>query len=226
MMQMRSAKYVIRGSDCVGAFASATDGLVFAGSGITEHDRAVLADTLQAKCLGVSIGNSNLIGIFMRANSKGILLSNLASEREVEALRGMAPGLEVAVLDSGLNAVGNNIMANDRVAIVNTEYDARAVAAIRDVLDVEVVRHSTGAFKTVGANNILTNRGLVINNHATDEEKEALDRATGFDSVRATANTGSLGIGIAAVANSSGAVVGDATTGHELVSILEGLNIM
>jgi translation initiation factor 6 len=222
---MHSVKYIIRGSDCIGAFASATDALIFVGNGLTGGDRATLADTLKAECRGISIANSNLIGVFMRGNSKGILLSNLTVDYELARIREAAPDLTIEVLDSPLNAIGNNIIANDRVAIVNTEYDGPAVKMIGDTLDVEVIRRPVGEFRTVGANSILTNRGLVINNRCSDSEKEELDRATGFDSVRTTANTGSLGIGISAVANASGVVVGGTTTGYELAKILEGLNI-
>ena len=131
--------------------------------------------------------------------------------------------MNVGSIESNLNAIGNNILANDKIAIVNPEYGPEDIKAIRDILDVEVVRYSGGSFKTVGANDILTNKGLVINNHASDEEKERLDRETGFDSVRSTANMGSLGVGIAVVANSNGALIGDTTTGYEFSRIVDGL---
>lgn len=221
---MHAVKYVLRGSDCIGVFASATDMYVFSGPDLTEGNRKVLSETLEVECADVSIGNSGLIGIFMRANSNGIVLSNLASEREVERIRKLVD-LRVEVLDSSLNAIGNNIIANDRIAIVNSEYDSVSAKRIGDILGVEVVRKSVGDFNTVGANNILTNKGLVVSNHCTDREKEELDELTGFDSTRSTANTGSLGIGIAAIANSKGALVGEDTTGHEMVKILDGLDI-
>ncbi len=222
---MRAAKYVIRGSDCIGAFAAATEKYAFAGPGITKGDRATLANTLKAEVVELSISNSNLVGIFARANSRGMLISNLVTERELSYLKGLDLNIEVCVLDDPLNAVGNNIIANDRIAVVNPDYGKLSVKAIGDALGVEVVRGSTGGFKTVGANNIMTNRGVVVNNYCTDKEKAKVDRETGFSSVRATANTGSLGVGIAVVANSHGVVAGSNTTGFELARILEGLNI-
>jgi len=91
------------------------------------------------------------------------------------------------------------------------------------VLGVEVVRLKVGGFNTVGANNILTNSGLVINNRASDGDKAELDRITGFDSIRTTANTGALSIGLTVVANSVGVVAGEETTGFELNRIVEAL---
>ena len=212
---MNAAKYAINGSDCVGAFALATDKYVFVGRSATEGSKKFLASTLGVEAIDMSIGGMDFIGVLARANSNGMLVSNLVTDREMEAIRSMKLGINIEVLGSTLNAVGNNMILNDRVAIVNPEYSRRDMAIIGDVLGVEVIGRSIGSFKTVGANDILTNKGLVINNHASDEEKERLDRETGFDSVRSTANMGSLGVGIAVVANSNGALIGDTTTGYE-----------
>jgi translation initiation factor 6 len=220
---MNAAKYAINGSDCVGAFALATDKYVFVGRSATEGSKKFLASTLGVEAIGMSIGGMDFIGVLARANSNGMLVSNLVTDREMEAIRSMKLGINIEVLGSTLNAVGNNMILNDRVAIVNPEYSRRDMAIIGDVLGVEVIGRSIGSFKTVGANDILTNKGLVINNHASDEEKERLDRETGFDSVRSTANMGSLGVGIAVVANSNGALIGDTTTGYEFSRIVDGL---
>lgn len=220
---MNAAKYAINGSDCVGAFALTTDRYVFAGRGITESSKKFLADMLGAEALSLSIGGMDLVGVLARANSNGIIVSNLVTERELDAIKGMKLGINIEVLGSPLNAIGNNILANDSLAIVNPEYSGGDIAVIGDVLGVEVLSCPIGNFKTVGANDILTNKGLVINNHASDEEKEKLDGKIGFDSVRSTANMGSLGIGIAVVANSNGALIGDTTTGYEFSRIIDGL---
>ncbi|MGC8537684.1 MAG: translation initiation factor IF-6 [Candidatus Micrarchaeia archaeon] len=220
---MNAAKYAINGSDCVGAFALATDRYVFVGRSITEGNRKFLASMLGVEVVDMSIGGMDFIGVLARANSNGMLISNLATDREMEAIRSMKLGINIEVLGSPLNAVGNNMILNDKIAIVNPEYNRKDMAIMGDVLGVEVVGSSIGSFKTVGANDILTNKGLVINNHASDAEKEKLDSETGFDSVRSTANMGSLGIGIAVVANSNGALIGDTTTGYEFSRIVDGL---
>ena len=220
---MNAAKYAINGSDCVGAFALATDKYVFVGRSATEGSKKFLSTMLGVEAIDMSIGGMDFIGVLARANSNGMLVSNLATDREMDAIRGMKLGINIEVLSSTLNAVGNNMILNDKVAIVNPEYSRKDMAIIEDVFGVEVIGSSIGSFKTVGANDVLTNKGLVINNHASDEEKEKLDKETGFDSVRSTANMGSLGVGIAVVANSNGALIGDTTTGYEFSRIVDGL---
>jgi len=134
-------------------------------------------------------------------------------------------GINVEILKSNLNALGNDILANDKFAIVNPEYSSEAVKQIRDVLGVEVLSMQIGEFKTVGANNILTNKGLLINNNATDEQMAKINKFVGLNSTRTTANVGSLAIGLSVVANSKGALIGEDTTGFELARIIQSLNL-
>ncbi len=222
---MSAAKFRVVGSDYVGAFATASDGHAFVGSELGPKARSIIAENLGVDVTGLTIFGSGLVGMLARANSNGIIMSNLIDDRELDALKSAGLGINIGVIESGLNAVGNNVLANDRIAIVNPDYDAASEAVIRDTLGVEVVKAAIGGFKTVGANNILTNRGIVINNRGTDEDQERVDSLVGMKSVRSTANTGFLSIGIAAVSNSNGMVVGEATTGYEMARIMDGLGI-
>lgn len=220
---MEAAKYRIRGSDFVGVFATATEELVFTGAGITKNNVEVLASTLGAKAVKITLSGSDLIGLFARGNSNGIVLSNLVYDEEVEYIKRLRLGINVGMVHSDLNAIGSNILSNDKIAIVNADYDDDSIKEIRDILGVEVIRAKTDGFKTVGANNILTNSGMVLNNRATESEKEELEHATGFTLVRSTANLGSLSVGLSAVANTKGVVAGDSTTGYELARITDAL---
>jgi translation initiation factor 6 len=220
---MESVKCNIKGSDYVGVFATATDNFVFVGSSIGAKSKEFIAKALGARMVELSLSGSDLIGLFSRANSNGIVLSNLVQDEEVQAVKGMGLGINVAVIDSDLNAIGNNILANDKIAMVNIDYEPKAVKQIGDALGVEVVKVRVGNFKTVGANDIMTNKGFVVSNRIMDADKKRIDEITGFDSTRTTANTGSLYVGLAAIANSKGVVVGESTTGYELARIVDGL---
>ncbi len=220
---MKVVKQRLFGSDFIGAYAVASERFVFCFRGIEGRKMEMLAETLIVKPVGLTIADSDLIGIFSRANSNGILLSNLATEDELAALRALGLDINIGVLDSRLCAVGCNVLANDKIAFINSDYSAGEAKVIEDTLGVETVRAQTGGYKTVGANNILTDSGLVINNRSTDEEKRYVEGASGFRAVRSTANTGALAIGLAGAANSKGIVIGDATTGYELNRILEYL---
>ncbi len=220
---MEAAKYRVMGSDYVGVFATATDKYLFSCEAISQHNRQMLSEKLGVKYIGIRLSGSDLVGLFSKANANGIILSNLTLDKEVEALKAQRLGINIGVIESDLNALGSNVLANDKIAIINPDYSQKDAKDIEDILGVEVVRAHIDGFKTVGANNILTNKGLVINNKATEDEKTEWDKMTGFDSVRSTANTGGLAIGLSAIANSNGVIVGDETTGYELARIIEAL---
>ncbi|MGD0728823.1 MAG: translation initiation factor IF-6 [Candidatus Micrarchaeaceae archaeon] len=221
---MDAARYSIMGSDYVGVFATATDRFVFVGSNLTEHNKKILSDNLKAKCIDLSVSGSNLTGLFSKANSNGIIISNLIEDYELKNLQKQdMDNINIGVIDSNLNALGSNILANDKIAIINTDYTKDEAKQIGDILGVEVISAEIGNFKTVGANNILTNKGLAINNRSTDSDKEYIDKLTGFDSIRTTANVGSFAIGFCVVANSNAVVAGDSTTGYELARIVDAL---
>ncbi len=222
-MAMEAAKYRVLGSDYIGVFCTTSDDIVFTGAGLTSNVKEKMSSLLEARAVEVSISGSDLIGVFSRANSNGIIVSNLILDNELESLKKADLGINIGVINSDLNAIGSNVLANDKIAIINPDYDAGAEREIADVLGVEVIRSSTGGFKTVGANNILTNRGLAVSNRSTAKEKEDWDNLTGFDSVLTTANGGGLYIGLAAVGNSNGVAVGDSTTGYELARVVDAL---
>jgi translation initiation factor 6 len=220
---MEAAKYRVFGSDHIGVFATATDDLLFSGAGLTKNSKDMLAKVLGVRCIEMTVWGSDLVGLFSRANSNGMVLSNLMLEHEIESLKKMDLDINISVIESDLNALGNNILANDKIAIINPDYSEKDKQDIADALDVEVMKGKMDGYKTVGANCILTNTGLVINNKGTAQEKNEWDEFSGFDSVRTTANTGAFSIGLSVIANAKGVVAGDATTGYELARIMEAL---
>jgi translation initiation factor 6 len=219
------AKITIQGNNYVGAWSVATDKFFLLGSEVTKRAAERIREALGVETIRALVGGSSLLGIYACANSKGVLVPNLIEGYELEGLRKSLPGMRVEILETDLNALKNNILANDRIAIINPNFNDGEEQRIRDVLDVETVRMEIGGFHTVGANNLLTNKGFVLNNRAGEDEKERIERLLGMKVEQSTANTGSLNIGLCVVANSTGLIAGDDTSGYELARIAESLNI-
>lgn len=221
---MDAVKCQIGGSDYIGAFVISTEKYSFTPIGITPGVRGIIEKILKTQCIEIRCGGTDLIGIFCRANSNGIAISNIVPKEDVDMIKKLNLGINVDIIDSNVNAIGNTVLANDKIAFIDSEYTEKEAKQIGDVLGVEVIKLDIAGFKTVGATNILTNTGLVINNRASDEEKGEIDRLTGFNSVSTTANTGSLSVGLASIANSKGLLVGNETTGFEMNRIIQALS--
>ncbi len=225
MIQMGVEKLEILGNDYIGAWVVATDSFFVMGSGISKGEEQKISDALGVRGVRTTIAGSGFAGIYVAANSNGILLPRGAEEREIAELKRELHGVSVHVLGTDYNALRNNILVNDKLAVINPAYSKIEEKEIADVLHVEVVRASVGGFATVGANNILTNKGLVVNNRATEQEKEEIEKFTGMKSEQSTANLGSLSIGLCTIANSRGVVAGETTTGFELARIADALGL-
>jgi len=221
---MGTVKANIGNNSYIGAFGIATDSFVLVTNNSTNTERSILEETLEVKSHGVSIDGSGLVGVYVVANSKGILVPEMTDDREILKLRKAFPNVQVDTIHTSLNALRNNILANDRIAFVNYQYNPIETKRIEDVLGVEVIKRQIGSFDTVGANNILTNKGIVLNNTATDDDLEFIKAKIGSVS-QSTANTGSSSIGLCAIANSKGLVIGGQTTGFELVRVTDGLDL-
>ena len=69
--------------------------------------------------VGTTLGGSNLLGSLVVANSNGVLITDFAFSDELEKLQEFGP---VEKLEDKLNAVGNNILVNDKKALVHPGY--------------------------------------------------------------------------------------------------------
>ncbi len=220
---MGVAKTSFNGNDYIGAFVTATDKFALVGLSIEPKKEDLIRETLGVETIKVSVDGSDLIGIYAAANSNGVLLPSMTSKSEADALKTKLPGLNIHLLVTDLNAMKNDILANDKFAIIDPHYSHLEAKTIGDVLGVEVMKLSIGGYETVGASNILTNRGIVLNSNASDEEISVVKDALGLPIEQTTANTGSSSVGLCTVANARGVIVGGATTGFELARITQAL---
>jgi translation initiation factor 6 len=220
---MNLLKRNINGNSYVGAFSSSSEDITLISRGVSTKDEAIIRETLGTEVFRISVSGSNLVGIYSVLNSNGILLPEMIYTEEMKELNNLKDKLRIGTLKSDMNALGNNILANDKIAIINPNFQRAEAEVIADVLDVEIIRMAVGGYETVGANNILTNNGIVLNNFASDSEiEEAKSLADNVS--QSTANLGSVFIGLASVANTKGLMVGEDTTGFELARMEEGLS--
>ncbi len=184
--------------------------------------KGLVSSSLKTEPIEMTIGGSNLLGSLAVMNSNGMIFSNIISEEE---LKNVPREMNVAVLRDNLNAVGNNILANDTAALIHEDFSDESVKTIRDTLGVEVVKGKFKDVKTVGSSGLITSSGLVIPPNMTDDEIEELAKIFGVKGRVGTANFGSLYVGASVVSNSKGALIGEDSTTVEISNIEEALNL-
>ncbi|MFP4197559.1 MAG: translation initiation factor IF-6 [Methanomassiliicoccales archaeon] len=170
-----------------------------------------------------SIGGTNVLGALIALNSYGAVVTNMATQGEVERLSKWIP---VHRLSDRMNATGNNILVNDNGALVNPKLGKSALREISEALQVEVRQGSVANCNTVGSACVATNKGLLCHPNTSEEEQKMLGSIFKVPVSIGTLNYGSALVGACMVANTRGAAVGSQSTPIELGRVEDSLGFV
>ncbi|SFR33091.1 translation initiation factor IF-6 [Halogeometricum limi] len=203
------------GSAYVGVFACATDDVLLVRPDAEDDVVDAMTAELDVPAVRTTVGGSGTVGALAMGNDSGILVSARATEREKETIEDAA-GVPVTKLPGRLNAAGNVVLANEVGAYVHPDLSEEAVAVVEDALDVTVERGDLADVRTVGTAAVATSEGVLCHPKSREPELEALEELLDVTADIGTVNYGAPLVGSGLVANESGYVVGEDTTGPEL----------
>ncbi len=214
----------VRGNPNIGVYIFANNKVALVPKGTESDVKKKVRDTLNVDVIEASIDDSPLLGVFLAGNDNVILAPKLIREEELNELREL--GLKVLVVHSALTALGNVILANSKAAIFHKELERREVESI--VKELRVSRYRAGSIAgipTVGSVAVVTDRGGVVHPDISDDELNELSEFFNVPMDVGTVNFGVAFIKTGLVANNYGALVGDRTTGPEIMRIMKALNM-
>lgn len=206
------------GDPHVGVFARVFDDIAVVPPQAPEPFVQAIAGTMDVEIVQTTIQGSAIIGSLLAGNTRGVVVSGLASSHEVETLREYR---EVMLLSKTMNAAGNVILANDHIAAIHPGISDREADKIAEVLGVPVIRLTLGGIPTVGMAAVATNNGIMVHPRSSMSEIAALEEAAGLRVGTGSVNMGVGLVGTGLLVNSSGYLAGMHTTGFELGRIEE-----
>ena len=211
-------KYDVYRGPNLGVYIAVNDsiGLVPMGFAKTKSDK--LAEYLDIEIFSTAIANTRLIGALSIMNNKGILLPTTAYQNEYDFLK-EATDLEVGVLDTKFNALGNVICTNDKGAVVSPWLSKEDCQTISDVLGVEVIQKKIAGFNQVGSVMVANDSGAAIHPEANEEDMKTFANLLGVKIEQSSINNGIPYVASGVLANNHSLVVGSLTTGPEIMML-------
>jgi translation initiation factor 6 len=214
-------KLSILDSDFIGVYSRVWDDIALVPRTVPEELEREFENVLGVRPIRTIIDNSYLIGCMSVMNSNGIILA------------GGDPGLadaeiygdrNILYLKDKINAIGNDVLANDRGAIIHKSFTESSRKKIEDSLGVEVIKDTIADVKTVGSVAVVTNKGMLVTPEVSEEELKKISEFFKVNAKPGTANFGSVFIGSSILANTKGIFVGRETTPIEIGRIDDTLS--
>ena len=212
----------LSGSSYVGVFGRATDDCLLVRPDIGESLLSDFEAELDVPSVPTTVAGSGTVGALAAGNENGLLVSERITDRERDRIED-ATDLRVGELPGRINAAGNVVLANDRGAFVHPDLSRKALKAVRDTLGVPVERGTIADVRTVGTAAAVTEDGVLCHPKTTDEKLDFLEELFGVYADIGTINYGGPLVGSGLIANASGYVAGNETTGPELGRIEDAL---
>jgi translation initiation factor 6 len=201
------------GDPNIGVFARVVGNIAIVPPESPPEFKEAVRLALNAEIVETTIQGSAIIGSLVAGNSRGIVVSGLATEEEIEIL---SRHREVLLLKDSMNAAGNVIMANDTFAAVHQDMPVDLAHQIGEFLGVEVIHLTLGGIKTVGMAGAASNKGVIVHPLATAQQIARLEEVSKLPVGTGTINMGSPLVGTGLLVNDSGYIAGNATSGFEL----------
>jgi len=218
-------RYDILGSPNIGVFSLATDKFAIVPVNTQRNKVERIKRFLNVNIILVNIGASLLTGVLVAANSHGILLPHFAHEEDIKVLKSALNDINIKIIASKKNALGNLMLTNDYGAVVDPRSTREFVKAVKDILDVEGVPGEIAGLPYVGSLAVATNKGILAHPMLKDDERKTLEAVLKVPVDVGTINFGIPWVRSGLIANSFGAVVGSFTTGPELMMISRALGV-
>ena len=211
-------KYDVYSGSNLGIFTSVNDKFVFVPNGFAKTKAEKLANYLQTEYILTSVANTRLLGVLMVLNNHGILLPRTSSTEEIANLQ-KHTDLNVKILDTKHNALGNLICVNDKGGVISPTIEKECIKEIEDTLDIEVMQKRIAGFHQVGAVMKANNHGAVIHPEADEEDIKNFSNIFGVNIEPTTINGGIPFVSSGILANSNAVVVGNLTNGPEIMML-------
>jgi translation initiation factor 6 len=219
-MPFHFLKTAFGGDPNIGLYGFATDKFCLLGCEPLAKVKKRMAEVLNVPIFNLPIFGSDLIGLFMSGNSKGIVVTKLVEKEELAKLKAVLPDVNIFVLKTLSTALGNLVLCNDNGCLIPEKFSEHS-REIADALDCEVAVGAVAGLELVGSAACASNLGCLCHHETGEDEAKALEGL-----LKVKVDVGTVGCGCpfiksGLIVNSNGVIISDCSTGPELGRIAE-----
>ncbi len=223
---MEINKLSIFGNPNIGVYIFTNNYIAIVPPGLTSSEKKTIIETLGVEIYESKIANTIINGVLIIGNDHGVVFPRIILDEELELLTHFLKkhGINIYVSRSKNTALGNILLCNNKACIVGSELESPEVSKISDTLNVEIVVKDVMYLTIPGSLAVITDHGGVIHPDISDDELKDLENIFKVPLERATVNSGIPFIKSGLIANNRGVIVGERTTGPEILRIRRGLS--
>ncbi len=205
----------------IGLYMRTNDRHTFLAKNAPEKLHAQVKSALKTEAVELFVNQSPLVGLFCILNNHGAVFAAGSEAQEKTIVKKL--GYNVYTLKSSY-APGNVFLFNNHVGLATPEVPAAELKAISDCFGIEMHQQHLSGMHTLGATNVVTDKGLFAYNDVTDVEFKHMEKLFGVRGTNGTTNGGVPFNAFGTVANNHGALVGELTSGFETQRVYEALS--
>ena len=222
------AKLNFKGDPNVGLYCAVSDKVCLVGKVVPAKQAKLLKDIFKVPVIQTNVYGTSLVGIFTAISKNIILLPEVVFERELSSIRDAAAkfNIEVKTIKTDNTALANNIICNDKVGIVSTNFSKAEVKEIEKALKIKVKQFDLAEMDTPGSAGVLTSKGAMFSPNLDDKEIAKVEKILGFEIGLGSVNMGSPIVHSGLVANSKGFIIGGLSSGYEIGRAEESLGFL
>lgn len=203
------------GNNEIGAYICLTNTYAIVGRSQSSVAVDLIKNKLDLPIVEATINNINTIGNLCAGNKYGLVCSHLINDQELLHIRNSLPeNIRVARIHEKLNALGNNILCNDHVAIVHPKFEN--TDALEAILNVPVYKMALGEMPLVGTYGVMNSTGLLAHSGMNELELKELSSLLKVNVISSTVNQGKPGVGSGILANDYMCIFGRRCTNVEI----------
>ena len=193
---------------------------------IRDSDFKRLEETFGVKAYKVSIAGTELLGVFCAGNSSVLMIPEIAFESEIKELEKVANENKVrlCIFESEKTALGNLVKVNDKGIVLSSQFSSSEIDAIESEFSLKSVSLDVSESLTIGSGLVINNSKGIVHNDMEDKDLLRVEKVLGIDAIRGTVNFGQAYVSSGLVMNDYGFIVGDLSSGVEIMDIDEFLN--